>query len=148
MNKQQFAERLSDECDVSKAEGARTLDAILDSITEGLSRGDEISFTGFGKFVAVEQKARDSANPRDRTQRVHVDAKTVPKFRAGTGLKEAVSQIPAPPTAKGASERTPSTPPEGSRGASTTDAGDGGSAGKGEVRASSPAGWKPLSQRK
>ena len=66
MNKQQFAERLSDECDVSKAEGARTLDAILDSITEGLSRGDEISFTGFGKFVAVEQKARDSANPRDR----------------------------------------------------------------------------------
>ena len=92
MNKQQFAERLSDECDVSKAEGARTLDAILDSITEGLSRGDEISFTGFGKFVAVEQKARDSANPRDRTQRVHVDATFKPpvapmrtSFARGTG---------------------------------------------------------------
>jgi DNA-binding protein HU-beta len=139
MNKQQFAERLSDECEFSKAEAARTLDAILDSITEALRGRDEISFPGFGKFVAVEQKARDSANPRDRSQRVHVDAKTVPKFRPGSGLKEAVSHIPVPPEARKASD---------SREVSTPEATDGRSSSQGQRRESAPADWKPLSQRK
>ena len=147
MNKQQFAERLSDECEFSKAEGTRTLDAILESITDALRTRDEISFPGFGKFVAVEQKARESANPRDRSQLVHVDAKTVPKFRPGSGLKEAVSQIPAPPAAEKASERTAAATPNVSGEASTTDAPNRQPAAEGQRRESA-AGWKPLSQRK
>jgi DNA-binding protein HU-beta len=148
MNKQQFAERLSDECELSKAEAARTLDAILDSITEALLARDEISFPGFGKFVTVEQKARDSANPRDRSQLVHVDAKTVPKFRPGSGLKEAVSKIPVPPAARRASERAAATSPDDSREVSTADATDRGSSRQGQPGDPGPADWKPLSQRK
>lgn len=133
MNKQQVAERLSDECGFSKAQGARVLDAILESITECLRNRDEISFPSFGRFLTAEQKARESVNPRDRSQTIHIDAKTVPKFRAATALKRAVADIP--PSAPRPPERT--TP--------ATDGTDGAQLPEASSRA--PAEWKPLARR-
>ena len=132
MNKQQVAERLSEECGFSKAEGARVLDAMLGSITECLQNRDEISFPGFGKFVTSEQKARETVNPRDRSQTVQIEAKTVPKFRAASALKSAVANV-RPSAAPKSPQRT------------STNGTDGAQPAEGSSRR--PGEWKPLARR-
>jgi DNA-binding protein HU-beta len=49
-----------------------------------------VSFTGFGKFSTQHRAARMGVNPRKPGEKVHIPAATVPKFSAGSTLKQAV----------------------------------------------------------
>ena len=40
------------------------VDAILDTITAGLARGDRVELRGFGMFTVKKRSARSSRNPR------------------------------------------------------------------------------------
>ncbi len=51
--------------------------------------GDAVSFTGFGKFSTSERKARTGVNPRTG-EKVNIAASRVPKFSAGSALKQAI----------------------------------------------------------
>jgi DNA-binding protein HU-beta len=76
---------------MSKRDAAEAVDAVLDTITETLRRGDSVTFTGFGKFSTSHRAARMGVNPRTK-ERVQIGATTVPKFSAGSSLKTAVKQ--------------------------------------------------------
>ncbi len=94
MNKAQLAEKLHDMhakkgMDTTKKHSDEVVDFVFDSITEALKKGDEVSIAGFGVFVTKQRKARTARNPRTG-ETVNVPATTVPRFRAGKGLKEAV----------------------------------------------------------
>ena len=65
------------------------VDTVFDTITGSLKARDDVSVAGFGTFVAKNRAAREARNPRTG-EKVHVPATTVPKFRAGKGLKDAV----------------------------------------------------------
>lgn len=65
------------------------LDAVLDTVTETLARGDKVQFAGFGTFEPKECKARTGRNPHT-DEPVPIPARVVPYFRAGKFLKEAV----------------------------------------------------------
>ncbi|MEK7102639.1 MAG: HU family DNA-binding protein, partial [Patescibacteria group bacterium] len=65
------------------------VDCVFDAITKSLSKGEEVSITGFGVFMAKKRAARMGVNPRTG-QKIQVPATTTPKFRAGKALKEAV----------------------------------------------------------
>ena len=52
-------------------------------------RGDEVSFTGFGKFHVAQRGAREGRNPRTG-ETMKIAASKVPRFTAGSGLKKAV----------------------------------------------------------
>ena len=65
------------------------VDAFIDTITETLKGGGEVSFTGFGKFSTSNRAARQGVNPRTG-ERVQIAAARVPKFSAGSALKQAV----------------------------------------------------------
>ena len=90
MTKQEFVDRVAMKSGLSKQDAAKAVDAFLDSITTALTSGDTVSFTGFGKFSTSQRKARMGVNPRNPSQKVHIPASTVPKFSAGSGLKQAV----------------------------------------------------------
>ena len=60
------------------------------TITETLTKRDQINFTGFGKFATSDRKARMGVNPRNPGEKVHIPAATVPKFTAGSQLKASV----------------------------------------------------------
>jgi DNA-binding protein HU-beta len=75
---------------MSRREAADAVDAVLDSITETLRAHEEVNFTGFGKFSTQHRKERQGVNPRNPTQKVTIPAATVPKFSAGSTLKQAV----------------------------------------------------------
>ena len=89
MTKQEFVERVSQRAGIGRGEASRLLDSVLDSITDALKSGEEISFTGFGKFAAAERKARTGMNPRTG-EKVDIPAARVPRFSAGSQLKTAV----------------------------------------------------------
>ena len=90
MTKQEFVDQVASKTSMSRREAADAVDAVLDSITETLTGGGEINFTGFGKFSTQFRKERQGVNPRNPTEKVTIPAATVPKFSAGSTLKQAV----------------------------------------------------------
>jgi DNA-binding protein HU-beta len=90
VTKQEFVDQVASKSGLSKRDAGKAVDAFLDSITESLKRGQEITFTGFGKFSTQQRAARQGVNPRNPTQKVTIPAARVPKFSAGSSLKQAV----------------------------------------------------------
>jgi DNA-binding protein HU-beta len=90
VTKQDFVGKVATKSGLSQRDAAKAVDAFLDSITEALKGGDQVSFTGFGKFSTSQRAAREGVNPRNPGQKVHIPAATVPKFSAGSSLKQAV----------------------------------------------------------
>ena len=88
MTKDELIEAVAKDC-CSKKEAADAVNAVLDTITNALSKGDEIVLTGFGKFSVSKRAARMGVNPRTG-EKIKIKATTVPKFKAGKSLKEAV----------------------------------------------------------
>ena len=90
MTKQEFVDAVASKASISRRDAASAVDAVLDTITETLTRGDSVTFTGFGKFSTSQRAAREGVNPRNPGQKVQIPAATVPKFSAGSQLKSAV----------------------------------------------------------
>ena len=76
---------------LSKRDAGKAVDAFLEAVTETLRSGGDVSFTGFGKFSTSNRAARQGVNPRTG-ERVQIAASRVPKFSAGSQLKQAVKQ--------------------------------------------------------
>lgn len=89
MTKQDFVDAVADRAGMSKRDAGAAVDAVLDTITDTLRKGDAVTFTGFGKFSTSARAARMGVNPRTG-DRVQIAATTVPKFTAGSALKSAV----------------------------------------------------------
>jgi DNA-binding protein HU-beta len=90
VTKQEFVDKIADKTGMNRREAGQAVDAFLDTIQEALKARDSVNFTGFGKFATSERKARMGVNPRNPGQKVHIPAATVPKFTAGSTLKQAV----------------------------------------------------------
>ena len=90
MTKQEFVDRIASKTDLSRRDAAKAVDADLETITESLNSGQEVAFTGFGKFSTQRRAARQGVNPLNPSQKVQIPAATVPRFSAGSQLKQAV----------------------------------------------------------
>ena len=73
----------------SKKEATEAVETVLDGIADALSKGEEVNFTGFGKFHVSERGPRQGVNPRTG-ERITIPGGKVPKFSAGAGLKSKV----------------------------------------------------------
>ena len=90
MTKSEFIDRIaSDERIESKKAASDAVEAVLDTIVSSLTNGDDVNFTGFGKFSVNERGPRQGVNPRTG-ERITIPGGKVPKFSAGAGLKSAV----------------------------------------------------------
>ena len=90
MNKSQLIDAVASDSGLSKADSARAIDSLVNTVTKTLKKGDEVAITGFGKFSVVKRAARQGVNPRTG-ERVKIKASKAPKFSAGASLKQAVS---------------------------------------------------------
>ena len=90
MTKQEFVDALASKAGMTNRDAARAVDAFLETVTDSLRRGEEVAFTGFGKFSTQHRAERQGVNPRNPTEKVTIPAATVPKFSAGSQLKAAV----------------------------------------------------------
>ncbi|WP_106477021.1 nucleoid-associated protein HU-beta [Phytohalomonas tamaricis] len=90
MNKSELIEAIAASADIPKAAASRALDAMIDSVTDSLKKGDSVALVGFGTFDVKERAARTGRNPQTGKP-IQIDAAKVPSFKAGKALKDAVN---------------------------------------------------------
>ena len=89
MTKSEFIDRVAAQSGLSKKDAGTAVDAVISSIEDALKGGEEVSFTGFGKFHVAQRGAREGRNPRTG-ETMTIAASKVPRFTAGSGLKKAI----------------------------------------------------------
>jgi DNA-binding protein HU-beta len=90
MNKSDLIDHIAEQADMTKADANRALDAFMDGVQESLEQGEDVRLVGFGTFSVYHRKATKARNPQTGAV-IDVAAKTLPKFKAGKNLKEAVN---------------------------------------------------------
>ena len=71
------------------------VNAVFDSMTDALAKGERIEIRGFGSFMVKQRTAREGRNPRTG-EIVSVAAKRVPLFKVGKELRLRVDGQPLP----------------------------------------------------
>jgi DNA-binding protein HU-beta len=89
MTKSDFVDKVAAESGLTKKDAGTAVDAVIKSIEDALRAGEDVTFTGFGKFHVASRGAREGRNPRTG-ETMTIAASKVPRFTAGSGLKKAV----------------------------------------------------------
>ncbi|HXH00569.1 MAG TPA: HU family DNA-binding protein [Xanthomonadaceae bacterium] len=90
MNKAEFIDGVADSAELTRAEAARAVDAMVSTISRALKKGDTITLVGFGTFSVRKRAARTGRNPRTG-ESIKIKASKNPAFKAGKALKDAVN---------------------------------------------------------
>ncbi len=90
MGKTELVEFIAAKAGLSKADALRAVDAFVEGVVEGLKKEGKVALVGFGTFTAKKRDARDGINPLTK-EPLHIPAKTVASFKAGSKLKDALN---------------------------------------------------------
>ncbi len=90
MNKNDLTDCVAEKSGLSKVDANRAVDAVLDSITEALKKGDEIVVVGFGSFKSRVRPKRMGHHPKTGAP-LEIPASKVVSFKVGKKLKDAVN---------------------------------------------------------
>ena len=90
MNKAELIDAVASSADLSRASATQAVDAVVDTITESLRKGDSVTLVGFGTFEVRARAARTGRNPQTGEE-IQIKASRAPAFKAGKALKDAVN---------------------------------------------------------
>ena len=90
MNKQELIGSVAETAGMTKNDASKVVEAVFDSITAELKKGDEVRLVGFGTFSVSKRKASTGRNPRTG-EPMSIAASSQPKFKPGKSLKDAVN---------------------------------------------------------
>lgn len=90
MTKQDLVNAAAAAAGVTKKDAQGVLDAVLNTITAALKKGQTVTITGFGTFRVSSRAARNGVNPRNPGQKIKIPAMKLPAFKAGKSLKDSV----------------------------------------------------------
>jgi len=90
MTKKDLIASIATDADISKATAESALNALMESITKTLKKGDTVALVGFGTFKISKRKARKGRNPQTGEE-IQIKASNNPTFKAGKSLKEALN---------------------------------------------------------
>lgn len=93
MNKSELVEAIATRTGSSKVAAQEHLDAVLDTISDAIGKGDTVQLVGFGSFGVADRAARTGRNPKTGEE-IEIQASRTPKFTAGKALKERVRKLP------------------------------------------------------
>ena len=93
MNKTELVDAIAAAADITKVQACKALEAVLESVTETLKKGDKVTLIGFGTFETRERAARTGRNPQTGKE-IQIAASITPAFKAGKKLKDALN-VPA-----------------------------------------------------
>ena len=89
MNKAELIAAAAEKAELSKKDTEAAVNAVVDVITAALKKGDKVQLVGFGSFETRKRAARVGRNPRTK-ETIKIPASSVPTFKAGKALKDAV----------------------------------------------------------
>ena len=90
MNKGEFVSAVAETSGLSKGEAEKAVEAMVSVVTGELKGGGDVRIVGFGNFTVSKRAATTGRNPQTGAE-VKIPARSVPKFTAGKGLKDAVN---------------------------------------------------------
>ncbi|KQU62255.1 DNA-binding protein HU [Sphingomonas sp. Leaf339] len=90
MNKQELIATVADTSGLARSDAVKAVEAVFDTISTSLKKGDEVRLVGFGTFSVSKRKASTGRNPRTG-EPMTIKASTQPKFKAGKILKDSVN---------------------------------------------------------
>ena len=91
MNKAELITAVAEKAGLSKKDGEKAVNATFDAITQALAQGEKVQLVGFGVYEVKERGARIGRNPKTKEE-IQIPASSVPVFKAGKALKEAVDK--------------------------------------------------------
>ena len=90
MTKAELIDAVAEAAGVSKADAERTVGAFFDTVVTTTTKGDSVTWPGFGKFSTTQRPARTGRNPQTGDP-VQIKASTAMKFTSSSTLKSALN---------------------------------------------------------
>lgn len=91
MNKSEMVNAISAKSGLTKTDSKRALDAFVESVIECVAIGEDVGFTGFGKWQVDHRGPRLGRNP-STGETIQISGHNVVKFKVGATLKAAANQ--------------------------------------------------------
>ena len=90
MNKTELVDAIAKETGLSKKDSEKAVKAFTEAVSKELKKTGKVQLVGFGTFETAKRAARTGKNPQTGAA-IKIPAATVPKFKAGKALKDAVN---------------------------------------------------------
>lgn len=91
MTKTELIASIANKTGLTKKNAEEVLTAFVDTVSDSLAKGEKVQLVGFGTFEVRERAERSGINPQTR-EKITIAATKTPAFKAGSALKEAVSE--------------------------------------------------------
>ncbi|ACJ75190.1 DNA-binding protein HU 1 [Thermosipho africanus H17ap60334] len=92
MSKKELVNMIAEKIpELKKKDIKAVVDAVFESISDALAKGEKVQLIGFGTFEVRKAEERTGVNPRTR-EKIKIPARKVPKFKPGKELKEKVNK--------------------------------------------------------
>jgi DNA-binding protein HU-beta len=90
MNKSELVASMAEKSGLTKADAERAYKGFVETVTNTLESGNQVTLIGFGTFLVRDRSARTGRNPRTG-ESIEIKASKNPAFKAGKALKDAVN---------------------------------------------------------
>jgi DNA-binding protein HU-beta len=91
VNKKDLVYKIASDAQLTRAQAARALDAVIQGIQASLAEGNRVTLSGFGTFGVSHRKARRVRNPQNGIA-IEIAERRVPRFAAADELKIAIKE--------------------------------------------------------
>ena len=91
MNKVELTKSVAIKTGVTQKDAAVYVDAVIESIKDGMIEDGKVQIVGFGTFEVKERAEREGRNPATN-QPMLIPSTRVLKFKVGKALKDAVNE--------------------------------------------------------
>ena len=90
MNKAELIAAIAAKTGDTKKAAEASVNAFVETVTNGLVEGDKVQLVGFGSFEVRKRAARKGRNPQTKEE-IKIPASKAPVFKAGKALKDLVN---------------------------------------------------------
>ncbi len=95
MIKNDLVNRVTDETSVPRAQAARAVEAIIETMRRSLATGGRIELRGFGVFLVKRRKRGIGRNPKRPDEQVEIPPGFTIRFKPGKELRDLMTEEPA-----------------------------------------------------
>ena len=89
MEQNQLISEVAKEAGINEEEASKIIEVFIETIKEGLSRGEKVTISGFGTFSLAKRKPMNFLNPK--TKKIHaIPERLMPFFKAGRDFQNRV----------------------------------------------------------
>lgn len=99
MNKAELIDYVAENAGITKTQANSAMDAFTAAVTSALQGGDRVTLVGFGTFSVSDRSERNGRNPQTG-EVIKIEARRVPKFKAGKELTDKIAEKKAKKAAK------------------------------------------------